>query len=122
VAFVKPAKPLPRFNPNIELTLLRIAQEALTNVARHAQATRASVTLAMQDDVVYLNIEDNGEGIRSWQKANRPGSHGLKIMRERAETFSGTLQVHSFSGQGTRIEVKIPMQGLDPSTGQHESE
>jgi two-component system sensor histidine kinase UhpB len=122
VAFVKPAKSLPRFNPNIELTLLRIAQEALTNVARHSQATRATVTLAMQDDVVYLNIEDNGEGIRSWQKANRPGSHGLKIMRERAETFSGTLQVHSFSGQGTRIEVKIPMQGLDPSTGQHESE
>ena len=111
------ALPLPRFDPSIELTLLRIAQEALTNVARHANATRATLTLAMQDNMVYLNVEDNGEGIRSWQKANRPGSHGLKIMRERAETFGGTLQVNSFSGQGTRIEVKIPMQGSDQSTG-----
>ncbi len=117
VALVKPALPLPRFDPSIELTLLRIAQEALTNVARHANATRATLTLAMQDNMVYLNVEDNGEGIRSWQKANRPGSHGLKIMRERAETFGGTLQVNSFSGQGTRIEVKIPMQGSDQSTG-----
>lgn len=122
VALAKPALPLPRFNPNIELTLLRIAQEALTNVARHANATRATVTLAMDDEVVYLNIEDNGDGIRSWQKANRPGSHGLKIMRERAETFSGTLQVHSFNGQGTRIEVKIPMQGIDLPTGQSEAD
>jgi PAS domain S-box-containing protein len=121
VTLVKPALPLPRFNPSIELTLLRIAQEALTNVARHANATRATLTLAMQDNMVYLNIDDNGEGIRSWQKANRPGSHGLKIMRERAETFGGTLQVNSFHGQGTRIEVKIPMQGNDQSTGLSEA-
>jgi NarL family two-component system sensor histidine kinase LiaS len=59
--------------------------------------------------MVYLTIEDNGEGIRSWQKANRPGSHGLKIMRERAEAFGGALQVHSFNQKGTRIEVKIPI-------------
>lgn len=121
VALMKPALPLPRFNPSIELTLLRIAQEALTNVARHANATRATLTLAMQDNMVYLSVEDNGEGIRSWQKANRPGSHGLKIMRERAETFGGTLQVNSFHGQGTRIEVKIPRQGNDQSTGTSEA-
>jgi NarL family two-component system sensor histidine kinase LiaS len=75
----------------------------------------------MRDDMVYLSVDDNGEGIRSWQRANRPGSHGLKIMRERAETFGGTLQVDSFNGQGTRIEVKIPMQGNDQPTDPSEA-
>lgn len=110
VDLVKPADLLPRLNSNIELTLLRIAQEALTNVAKHSHASKATLTLAVHSNAVYLTIEDNGEGIRSWQKANRPGSHGLKIMRERAETFGGTLQVQSFSHKGTRIEVKIPIQ------------
>jgi PAS domain S-box-containing protein len=111
VVLAKPPAPLLRLNPSIELTLLRIAQEALTNVARHANATLATVTLVTQDDMVYLGVEDNGEGIQSWQMANRPGSHGLKIMRERAETFGGTLQVQSFHRQGTKIEVKIPIRG-----------
>jgi PAS domain S-box-containing protein len=121
VVLVKPANPIPRMNPNIELTLLRIAQEALTNVARHANAKQATVTLLCQNNIVSLTIEDNGEGIRSWQKANRPGSHGLKIMRERAETFGGTLQVQSFSKKGTKIEVKIPIQGNDQSRSNGET-
>jgi two-component system sensor histidine kinase UhpB len=122
VVLVKPADPLPRLNPNIELTLLRITQEALTNVARHANAKLATVTLLCQNDMVHLAIEDNGEGIRSWQKANRPGSHGLKIMRERAETFGGSLQVQSFNGKGTRIEVTIPIQSNDKSEVRAESD
>jgi two-component system sensor histidine kinase UhpB len=122
VVLAKPVLALPRFNPSIELTLLRITQEALTNVAKHANATQATVSLAMQDDMVYLTVEDNGEGIRSWQMANRPGSHGLKIMRERAETFGGTLQVQSFNKKGTRIEVKIPVRINDQSTVRPEAD
>jgi PAS domain S-box-containing protein len=122
VVLTKPVLALPRFNPSIELTLLRITQEALTNVAKHANATQATVSLAMQDDMVYLTVEDNGEGIRSWQMANRPGSHGLKIMRERAETFGGTLQVQSFNKKGTRIEVKIPVRINDQSTVRPEAD
>jgi signal transduction histidine kinase len=56
-----------------------------------------------------MTIQDNGIGIQSWQQANRPGSHGLTIMRERAEAFGGTLRVSSIPGQGTRIEVSIPL-------------
>ena len=122
VTLMKPTIALPRFNPSIELTVLRIAQEALTNVAKHANATQASVSLALQNEMVYLTVEDNGDGIRSWQMANRPGSHGLKIMRERAETFGGTLQVHSFNKKGTRIEVKIPVRGNEQSTVRAEAD
>lgn len=106
-----PASPTPRLDPGIEMTLLRIAQEALTNIARHAQATQASMTLAIENGTAHLVIEDNGIGILSWQKVNQPGSHGIRIMRERAEAFSGDLKVHSAYKNGTKIEVKIPFGG-----------
>jgi len=104
-----PAEPIPRLNPGIEMTLLRIAQEALTNVARHAQATQVNVWLGMDEDSVQMTIQDNGSGILSWQKVNQPGSHGLRIIRERAEAFGGSLQVNSAYKKGTQIEVKIPL-------------
>jgi signal transduction histidine kinase len=56
-----------------------------------------------------MAVQDDGIGILSWQKANQPGSHGLRIIRERAEAFGGSLQVHSTYKKGTRIEVKIPL-------------
>ena len=56
-----------------------------------------------------MTVEDNGIGIESWQEANRPGSHGLTIMRERAEAFGGNLKVRSVLGQGTKVEVSIPI-------------
>lgn len=107
----KPAKPIPRLNAGVEMTLLRIAQEALTNVARHAQATQVVVSVNADRNTVFMTIKDNGSGILSWQKANQPGSHGLRIIRERAEAFGGTLQVNSAYKKGTQIEVKIPIQG-----------
>ena len=66
------------------MTLLRIALEALTNIARHAQATQASISLEVQNNLLHMVVEDNGIGILSWQKVNQGGSHGLRIMRERA--------------------------------------
>jgi PAS domain S-box-containing protein len=104
-----PANPIPRLNPSIEMTLLRIVQEALTNVARHAQATQVNLSLGMGEDSIHMTIQDNGSGILSWQKANQPGSHGLRIIRERAEAFGGSLQVNSAYKKGTQIEVKIPL-------------
>jgi PAS domain S-box-containing protein len=103
------AKPIPRLDPNIEMTLLRIAQEALTNVARHAQANQAAISVSTDEDAVYMSIQDDGIGILSWQRANQPGSHGLRIIRERAEAFGGSLQVQSTYKKGTRIDVKIPL-------------
>jgi PAS domain S-box-containing protein len=104
----KPDRPLPRLGPSIEMTMLRIAQEALMNIARHARATEVNLSLRQEADTVCLTIQDNGIGIESWQDANRPGSHGLTIMRERAEAFDGNLKVKSVPGQGTTVEVIIP--------------
>jgi signal transduction histidine kinase len=114
----KPDQPLPRLGPSIEMTMLRIAQEALMNIARHAKATEINLSLRQEADTVRLTIEDNGIGIESWQDANRPGSHGLTIMRERAEAFNGHLKVRSVPGQGTTVDVIIPFRkdGQDQSS------
>jgi two-component system sensor histidine kinase UhpB len=105
-----PQQPIPRLGPSLEMTLLRIAQEALFNIARHAQADQVNISLRLQDDAVHMIVQDNGVGIQSWQEANRPGSHGLTIMRERADAFGGRLKVGSAPGKGTKLEVSIPLQ------------
>jgi PAS domain S-box-containing protein len=115
-----PAKATPRLDPGVEMTLLRIAQEALTNIAKHAQASQAVMSLEMEEDSIFMTIEDNGMGILSWQKVNQPGSHGLRIMRERAEAFGGYLKVNSTYKNGTKIEVKIPLTGSTSGTGSKE--
>ena len=108
VQFERHSPPLPRLESSIEITLLRISQEALTNIARHAQATRAALRLRLDEKQVYLTIEDDGIGISSMEGAKRPRSHGLKIMQERAEALEGSLRVGSEPGKGTTIEISIP--------------
>ncbi|MGE5376688.1 MAG: PAS domain S-box protein [Bacteroidota bacterium] len=115
-----PVNPTPRLDPGVEMTILRIAQEALTNIARHSQASQAVMSIEMQDDGIEMTIEDNGLGILSWQKVNQPGSHGLRIMRERAEAFGGYLKIHSTYKNGTKIEVKIPLSSTTPAKGSKE--
>jgi signal transduction histidine kinase len=109
VILEKSAQPIPRLGPSIEMTFLRIAQEALMNIARHANASQATISLWQEGDSVCMTVQDNGSGIMSWQAANRPGSHGLTIMRERAEAFGGNLKVDSVPGRGTTIEMSIPI-------------
>jgi signal transduction histidine kinase len=111
----KQAASIPRLDASIEMTLLRIAQEALTNVARHAQAKQANISISVDAASVYMSIQDDGIGILSWQRANQQGSHGLRIIRERAEAFGGSLQIHSTYKKGTRIEVKIPFVATSPN-------
>ena len=109
VLFEKRTPPIPRLESSLEITLLRISQEALTNIARHAQASQAVLSLQLDEKQVYLTIEDNGVGIPSLEEARRPRSHGMKIMRERAEALEGTLKVRSTPGKGTTISVVIPL-------------
>jgi signal transduction histidine kinase len=94
--------------------LFHIAQEALSNVARHANATRVKVTLAQVGDRVVLEVTDNGRG---FDPAQRPstGSHGLANMEERARAIHGELTVTSEPGKDTRVRVSIPR--LRPQTG-----
>jgi signal transduction histidine kinase len=90
-----------------EHALLRIAQEALANAARHSNATRVALCLAGDGDTVHLTIADNGDGFAA---ADGSVSHGLglRIMRERVAELDGTLVVTTAPGEGARIAVAIP--------------
>jgi PAS domain S-box-containing protein len=102
----------PRLNPSLEITLLRIAQESLTNVARHARADQATLSLRLENDTVYLTVLDNGIGMNASQGETPHISHGLKIMRERAQAFGGTVNIGPSEEKGTKVEVVIPTGGI----------
>jgi PAS domain S-box-containing protein len=87
--------------------IFRIVQEALTNVARHAGATRATVHLEEEGGGVRLVVEDNGRGI-SREGLSSPRSFGLQGMKERVAQMRGTITITGRAGHGTRIVVRIP--------------
>ncbi len=96
-----------RLPPEVETALYRIVQEALTNVVRHAQATRADVLLERRGNRVVAIVEDDGAGFDP-DAAVQNGRLGLFGMRERAEMLGGTLAVESVPGAGTTVFVEIP--------------
>jgi two-component system sensor histidine kinase UhpB len=94
---------------NVEIALFRVAQEALTNVIRHAQAQRATLTLEALPAAARLTLADDGQGF-SPQRPRGPGERprwGLITMRERAEAVGGSMQVVSAPGQGTSIILEV---------------
>ena len=92
---------------DVALTLFRIFQEALTNVARHAKATRVAVELDATDTAYLLQVRDNGVGM-SQGDISKPESHGIRGIRERAQQFGGSLSVSSQPARGTTLIVSIP--------------
>ena len=122
VVFDKPRPSVPRLGPSVEMTLLRIAQEAMMNIAKHAQASEIRLSLRQEQDAIHMTIQDNGTGIQSWEVANRPGSHGMTIMRERAEAIGGSLKVSSVPGTGTTVDVSIPMESREQPRDQKENQ
>jgi two-component system sensor histidine kinase UhpB len=88
--------------------IFRIFQEALTNVARHAEAQRVSVFLKKEARHVILEITDNGTGINRQQIEN-PRSLGILGMRERALVFGGTVSIRGVKGKGTHVKVVMPL-------------
>lgn len=96
----------------LEQNLFRVAQEALTNVARHSSATEAQVGVTINDALVMLSIQDNGQG---FDQASINGQGlGLESMRERVEALGGTLLITSQTPGGTRVEARIPLPGGAP--------
>ncbi len=93
----------------IELQLLRIVQEALSNVRKHSGARTARVELGQQDGKVVAVIEDDGKGFdpNALERSDFP-RFGLAIMRERAESVAGSLELDSRPGSGTRVRIEIP--------------
>lgn len=100
--------PLP-LHPEIEVALLRTAQEALANVAKHANASRAGLTLSYMGDVVTLDVRDDGVGFEVPQgDGGRGAGFGLTAMRQRVSRVAGTLSIESEPGGGTAISACIP--------------
>ena len=89
--------------------IYRIVQEALTNIARHAQATRSAVSLKMSDGKLHLSITDNGIGIAEDQVLN-PKSLGIIGMRERALSVGGNFEINGIKEGGTKVMVIIPVE------------
>jgi two-component system, NarL family, sensor histidine kinase UhpB len=97
-------------DPDHATALFRIAQEALTNVAKHAHASRVTVRLARLRHHVSLKITDNGAGLRQADRA-KPQSFGLRGMAERANALGGTLTLGRAAGGGTVVTIKIGLAG-----------
>jgi len=89
------------------VALYRILQESLTNIAKHAKATRVKIDLGMVEEKLVLEIKDNGIGFKTTQK-NKPNSYGLLGMKERVYLLEGTLIISSQPGEGTSVKVEIP--------------
>ena len=100
-----------RLPPEVETAAYRIAQEALTNIARHADAKQASVVLRGEAERLELVVEDAGRGFEPRRASSARGS-GLTGMRERALLLGGRLEVDSKPGAGTRVRAELP---LDPN-------
>jgi len=103
----------PAFAPEVALTLFRIAQEALTNVVRHAGAHRVRIELRAADGAAVLRIADDGRGVTR-EELERPNALGLLGMRERALVVGGSVSVTGSAGQGTTVTVKVPLATAAP--------
>jgi signal transduction histidine kinase len=96
-------------DPRVERELLRIAQEALSNVLHHARSVETSVELHYSSDMLMLTIEDNGIGFIVNEASTKTGHYGLLGMKERAATIDGTLEVKSEPGRGTKVTLRVPI-------------
>jgi signal transduction histidine kinase len=101
--------PAPRLSPQAEVAFFRIAQEALTNVAHHAQATQVRINMEITSGCTRMTIFDNGQGFdpRQPESDDKRSHWGLRLMAERAEAVGGTCRIESSAQQGTQIIVEV---------------
>lgn len=94
--------------PDASLTLFRIMQESLTNIARHSQATRVQISLSKSDDLINFRISDDGVGIKENEIKSKK-SFGIMGMKERAASLGGSLEIYNEIGLGTVVMLIIPL-------------
>ncbi|MEU3452737.1 sensor histidine kinase [Micromonospora sp. NPDC006766] len=99
-------------HPEVEETLLRTAQEALANAAKHAGASRVGLTLSYMEDVVTLDVRDDGAGFVP-ERVRNGGGFGLVSMRKRVSRLAGTLEIESEPDLGTAISATVPAVARD---------
>jgi len=102
------------FEPLVEVQLLRILQEALTNVRKHANAHCVQIAFVLEDDWARITVHDDGLGFDPGMSSTGLEERvGLRVMRERAEEVGGSLSLQSASGQGTELVVRVPVKGAN---------
>lgn len=101
-----------RLSPEVEITLFRIIQEAVTNIVRHAEASVVKIEVAAKNSMVTTIIEDNGKGFDVEAAFESPESWGLRGMRERVTIVGGKLSIESRAGGGTRLKLQIPLESV----------
>jgi two-component system, NarL family, sensor histidine kinase UhpB len=94
--------------PNRATALFRMVQEALNNVAKHAQATEARILATTTASDIIIRVRDNGRGIRKDEKA-KTRSFGIMGMQERAQAFGGVVKINGRTGEGTTVSIKFPV-------------
>ncbi|HET6870979.1 MAG TPA: ATP-binding protein, partial [Solirubrobacteraceae bacterium] len=100
------AEVLPELPASTELVIYRVAQEALTNVARHSGSERAELSLQPQDGDIVLSIRDHGHGL----PADQPSGSGMRGMRERAGLVAAALEIEdAHPGPGTEVRLRVPI-------------
>ena len=100
----------PQLSPQAEIHVIRVIQESLTNVRKHAGAKRALVHASIDDGMAVFCVDDDGRGFDVGHTVfNRDGGFGLEAMRERMELIGGTLSIDSAPGRGTRIVARVPV-------------
>jgi two-component system, NarL family, sensor histidine kinase UhpB len=97
---------LPLLAPESELVVYRVAQESLTNVARHADATRVRLSVEPARESIVLRVVDDGRGFAEEATNGRGG--GLRGMRERAVTVGGKLSIREVAGGGVEVRLRVP--------------
>ena len=106
---VREQSQLPTLDEDTRLLFFRAAQEALTNVARHARGTEVSISLDASEDHITMEVCDNGIGIPEGA-VDKPGSFGLLGLRERFASLGGDLTLHGMAPSGTKLRVRLPLQ------------
>jgi len=103
-----------RLPPELETTLFRVVQEAMSNIARHAKAQNVFITLDFSSSKVVIEVEDDGEGfdLAAVSKTTDKGRGlGLMGMQERVSLFSGTMVIETAPGAGTQLRIEVPIEG-----------
>lgn len=104
-------------DPDLSVAIFRIFQETLTNISKHASASRLQVRLTEKDGWVFLEVSDNGCGITE-QDMTKPQSFGIRGMRERCQQLRGSLHISGKPGKGTKVTISIPVNAMEISTDQ----
>lgn len=90
--------------------LFRVVQEALSNILRHANASKVKVNVSNSKEEVFVHISDNGVGFSTTEKKTNKASYGLKTMKERCEEVGGDFMIRSRVSEGTHIDIRVPLQ------------